>query len=329
MSGLPATRGDLRPRAVVALGGNALLRRGEPLEAESQARAARAAAGVLARVASGHQLVVTHGNGPQVGLLALMSDAYTETTPYPLDVLGSETEGQIGYVLELELDNAIRGQETVVVLTRVVVDAGDPAFSAPSKFIGPVYSESEARSLAERHNWMVKRDGSDWRRVVASPQPQRIVQLHAIQRLVDAGFLVVCAGGGGIPVVEDDGRQRGVEAVIDKDLASALLASELGVETLVLATDVYAVYDEYGTAMQRPIARATPAGLRSHEFASGSMGPKVEAVCRFVERTGGRGVIGSLLAIEELFSGGAGTQVLPDVPELSYGERKAWDDRAA
>jgi carbamate kinase len=329
MSGLPASRGDLLPRAVVALGGNALLRRGEPLEAENQARAARAAAGVLARVSSGYQLVVTHGNGPQVGLLALMSDAYTETAPYPLDVLGSETEGQIGYVLELELDNAIP-QETVTVLTRVVVDARDPAFSAPSKFIGPVYSQSQAGALAEQHGWTVKRDGDDWRRVVASPQPQRLVQLHAIERLLDAGFLVVCTGGGGIPVVEDRaGRQRGVEAVIDKDLASSLLANELGVETLVLATDVDAVYDEYGTAMQRPIARATPAGLRSHEFASGSMGPKVEAVCRFVERTGGRGVIGSLLAIDELFSGRAGTQVLPDGPELSYGERKAWDERAA
>jgi carbamate kinase len=329
MSGLPAARGDHRPRAVVALGGNALLRRGEPLEAENQARAARAAAAILARVACGHQLVVTHGNGPQVGLLALMSDAYTDTTPYPLDVLGSETEGQIGYVLELELDNAIRGQETVVVLTRVVIDASDPAFSAPSKFIGPVYSESEARSLAERHGWIVKRDGSDWRRVVASPQPQRIVQLHAIERLVDAGFLVVCMGGGGIPVIEDNGRQRGVEAVIDKDLASALLASELGVETLVLATDVDAVYDEYGTTGQRPIVRATPEGLRAHEFAPGSMGPKVEAVCRFVERTGARAAIGSLNEIDDLLAGRGGTQVLPDGPQLEYGERKDRDERAA
>jgi carbamate kinase len=329
MSGLAAKRGDLRPRAVVALGGNALLRRGEPLEAANQARAARVAARLLARVSSTHQLIVTHGNGPQVGLLALMSDAYTETAPYPLDVLGSETEGQIGYVLELALDNAIP-QETVTVLTRVVVDERDPAFSAPSKFIGPVYSQSQARALTAQHGWTVKRDGDDWRRVVASPQPLRIVQLRAIERLLDAGFLVVCTGGGGIPVVEDTaGHQQGVEAVIDKDLASSLLATELGVETLVLATDVAAVYDEYGTRGQRPIVRATPEGLRAHEFAPGSMGPKVEAVCRFVERTGARAAIGGLAEIDDLLTGQGGTQVLPDGPRLEYGERKDRDDRAA
>ena len=324
------SRGDLRPRAIVALGGNALLRRGEPLEAESQARAARTAAGLLARVAATHRLVITHGNGPQVGLLALIGDAYAGTAPYPLDVLGSETEGQIGYVLELELDNAVAGQETVTVLTRVIVDAHDPAFATPSKFIGPVYSESEASSLASRYGWTVKRDGEAWRRVVPSPEPRRIVELSAIERLVEAGFLVVCAGGGGIPVVEGSGgEQRGVEAVIDKDLASALLAIELGVGTLVLATDVAAVFDSYGTRQQRAIARATPTGLRSRQFAAGSMGPKVEAVCRFVERTGGRGVIGRLEEIDALFSGEAGTQVLPDGVDITYGERKASRDRAA
>jgi carbamate kinase len=315
---------------VVALGGNALLRRGEPLEAANQARAAHEAARALARVSSTNQLIVTHGNGPQVGLLALISDTYTETRPYPLDVLGSETEGQIGYVLELELDNEMPDQRTVTVLTRVVVDEHDPGFESPSKFIGPVYSQDQARSVAERRGWTVKQDGDGWRRVVASPQPQRIVELRAIASLVDAGFLVVCAGGGGIPVVEDgSGRQRGVEAVIDKDLASALLASELGVDTLVLATDVAAVYDDYDTPAERPIVRATPAGLRTHQFASGSMGPKVEAVCRFVERTGGRAAIGSLSEIDNLLSGRGGTQVLPDGPELEYGERKGRDARAA
>lgn len=328
--GDPWSAGHGRPRAVVALGGNALLRRGEPLEAASQARAARAAARALARVSSTHQLVVTHGNGPQVGLLALMSDAYTDTAPYPLDVLGSETEGQIGYVLELELDNAIDHQETVVVLTRVVVDAGDPAFAAPSKFIGPMYSESEARLAAETHGWTVKPDGDGWRRVVPSPEPMRIVHLHAIERLVEARFLVVCAGGGGIPVVEDSGgKYRGVEAVIDKDLASALLATDLGVDTLVLATDVAAVYDGYGTAVQRPIVRATPSSLRAEHFAAGSMAPKVEAVCRFVERTGGRGVIGSLAEIDDLLAGCAGTQVVPDGPELEYGARSKSHESAA
>jgi carbamate kinase len=326
----PHSTGQRSSRVVVALGGNALLRRGEPLEAENQARAARVAAEQLARVASRHQLIVTHGNGPQVGLLALMSDAYTDTAPYPLDVLGSETEGQIGYVLELELDNAIADQETVAVLTRVVVDANDRAFSAPSKFIGPVYSESRARALASGHGWTVRPDGPHWRRVVPSPEPLRIVQLHAIERLIDGGYLVVCTGGGGIPIIEDEGgRQRGVEAVIDKDLASALLASDLGVDTLVLATDVEGVYDEYGTPAQRPIVQATPDGLRSHEFAAGSMGPKVEAACRFVERTGARAAIGSLDEIDDLLGGRAGTQVLLDGPELKRGERKAQNDRAA
>jgi carbamate kinase len=315
---------------VVALGGNALLRRNEPPEAANQARAARAAARALAQVACAHQLVVTHGNGPQVGLLALMSDAYSDAKPYPLDVLGSETEGQIGYVLELELDNAIDHQETVAVLTRVVVDERDPAFTAPSKFIGPMYSESQARSAAETHGWTVKPDGDGWRRVVPSPEPRRIVQLNAIERLVEAGFLVVCTGGGGIPVVEDaGGRHRGVEAVIDKDLASALLATDLGVEMLVLATDVAAVYDGYGTALQRPIVRATPSWLREEHFAAGSMGPKVEAVCRFVEGTGGRGVIGSLAEIDELFAGRAGTQVLLEGPDLEYGARSASHESAA
>lgn len=315
---------------MVALGGNALLRRGEPLEAENQARAARKAAGLLARVAAGNQLIVTHGNGPQVGLLALMNEAYTDTAPYPLDVLGSETEGQIGYVLELELSNAIADQETVAVLTRVVVDEADPAFAAPSKFIGPVYSESEARSFADQHGWTVKPDGQRWRRVVPSPQPRRIVQLDAIRCLADAGFLVVCTGGGGIPVIEDDhGHQRGVEAVIDKDLASALLARDLGVDMLVLATDVDAVYEDYGSSAQRPISQATPAALRSHDFAAGSMGPKVEAICRFVEATGGRGAIGSLEQIDELFSGHAGTQVHPDGHDIRYEERTSCDDRAA
>ncbi len=281
-------------------------------------------------MAPSHQLIVTHGNGPQVGLLALMSESYTETAPYPLDVLGSETEGQIGYLLELELSNAISEQETVAVLTRVVVDGDDPAFAAPSKFIGPAYPESEARSLARAHGWTVKADGQVWRRVVPSPQPRRVVQLAAIERLIDAGFLVVCTGGGGIPVIEtSQGQQRGVEAVIDKDLASALLATDLGVQTLVLATDVDAVYDDYGTPEQRPITRATPAGLRSQRFAPGSMGPKVEAVCRFVEQTGARAAIGSLGELDELLLGRAGTQVFSHGRELEFGERNARDGRAA
>ena len=306
--------------AVVALGGNALLKRGQALEAASQARAARDAARILGAASARYRLVVTHGNGPQVGLLALMSDAYSQVDPYPLDVLGSETVGQIGYVLEMELDNFIDHQETVALITRVLVDPDDPAFAAPSKFIGPVYDEAEARELAEKRHWTVKPDGKSWRRVVPSPEPQRIVQLGAIRTLLDSGFLVVCAGGGGVPVVEGANGHRGVEAVIDKDYTAALLASQLGADLLILATDVDAVYADFGTPDQRAVLRATPGGLRAGSYPAGSMGPKVEAACRFVETTGGRAAIGSLAQVSEMLDGSAGTQVYPDGPSVDYAE---------
>jgi carbamate kinase len=299
------------PLTVVALGGNALLRRGEPATAANQLRAARDASRVLGPVSETARLVVTHGNGPQVGLLALKEDAYTDGTPYPLDVLDAESGGQIGYVVELELDNAIDHQDTVAVLTRVLVDADDPAFADPTKFIGPVYDEQRAHALAAERGWVVKPDGDRWRRVVPSPAPKEIIQLGAIRRLVDGGFLVVCVGGGGVPVVAVDGGHAGVEAVIDKDLASALLAVGLGADVLVLATDVDAVYTGWGTDDQRAVARTTPEWLRAHAFAGGSMGPKVEAVCRFVEATGRRAAIGRLEAIPALVAGTAGTQVEP------------------
>ncbi len=299
------------PLVVIALGGNALLHRGEAPEAAAQHRAARAAAQLIAPVAAAARVVVTHGNGPQVGLLALMADAYGGVSPYPLDVLGAETEGQIGYVVELELDNAVAGQSTVAIVTRTEVDAADPAFADPAKFIGPVYTEADAQALAAAHGWTVKADGSEWRRVVASPEPRAIVQLDAIRRLVDGGFLVVCAGGGGVPVVRrPDGTHAGVEAVIDKDLASGLLAAELGADVLVLATDVDAVYAEPGTPRQRALGRVSPAELGAGDFPAGSMGPKVKAACRFAERTGGRAAIGALADIGGLAAGSAGTQVV-------------------
>lgn len=281
----------------------------------------RDAARIFGEASLHHQLVITHGNGPQVGLLALMGDAYKDIEPYPLDVLDAESAGQIGYVLEMQLDNFIDHQDTVAVITRVVVDENDPAFSLPTKFIGPVYDEGEAQTMVEQRGWTVKPDGDHWRRVVASPEPRRIVQLGVIRSLVKAGYLAVCAGGGGVPVVEDtNGRHRGVEAVIDKDLTSSLLAIELGADKLVLATDVDAVYDRFGTAEQRVISRATPAGLRRGDFPAGSMGPKVEAVSRFVERTGGRAVIGNLGQLMEMLEGRAGTQVSTDGPEIEYAE---------
>lgn len=312
MSDDPAvTPGRSRPLAVVALGGNALLPRGAAPEAGTQLAAARSAAGRLASVVESHRLVVTHGNGPQVGLLALMNDAYGEVDPYPLDVLDAESAGQIGYVIELELDNAIHTSDTVALITRVEVDHDDPAFDGPAKFIGPVYDEDTARDLAARRGWTVKPDGDDWRRVVASPEPRGIVQLASISRLVESGFLVVCAGGGGVPVVRDGSGHRGIEAVIDKDLCSARLATDLKADVLILATDVEAVFHGWGTPEQRPIENSTPSELPAHEFSAGSMGPKVDAACRMVEATGGRAAIGSLEDLKGLVDGTHGTQVHP------------------
>ena len=311
--------GDQRPLVVVALGGNALLKRGEPLDAGSQQKAARAAAQVIASIAPRCRLIVTHGNGPQVGLLALWTEAYSRSDgadPYPLDVLGAESSGQIGYVIELELDNAIEGRATVAIITRTLVSADDPAFGNPTKFIGPIYEEADAKRLAADRGWVVKPDGAHWRRVVPSPEPRAIVQLDAVRDLVEAGFTVVCAGGGGVPVVRDaDGREQGVEAVIDKDLASSLLATDLGADILILATDVDGAYTGWGTPEKQRIEGATPARLRELSFPAGSMGPKVEAVCRFVERTGGRAAIGQLDSIVGLLEGTAGTQVVSEGPE--------------
>jgi carbamate kinase len=298
-----------RPRVVVALGGNALLRRGEAAEAETQRRHVTAAASALAGLARDHELVLTHGNGPQVGLLALEADAYTAVAPYPLDILGAESQGMIGYLLTQALQNELPGREVVTLLTQVVVDAGDPAFRAPTKPIGPVYARDEARRLAGEYGWAVAADGPHFRRVVPSPEPRSIVELGAVEELIAAGAIVVCAGGGGIPVVRDGTRLRGVEAVIDKDLTAALLAEQLDAERLVLATDVRCVERGFGTPSSSPIDIATPAELRRLAFAPGSMGPKVEAACRFVERTGGAAAIGALTDIGSVARGRAGTRI--------------------
>lgn len=300
------------PLVVVALGGNALLPRGLPATPANQLGAVRAAAGPLAEAAAQARLVVTHGNGPQVGLLSLKEEAYGGDTSAPLDVLDAESGGQLGYVIELELANAAPGRRTVAVLTRVLVDAGDAAFDQPMKFIGPMYAEGEARAIAAERGWEVRPDGPSWRRVVPSPEPIRIFQLGAIRALVDAEFIVVCVGGGGIPVVETGRGHAGVEAVVDKDLSSALLATGLSADLLVLATDVDAVYADWDTADRLAIGATTPDALRALRFAGGSMGPKVEAACRFVDATGGRAVIGALDELPALIAGTAGTQVYLD-----------------
>jgi carbamate kinase len=302
-----------RPRLVVALGGNALLRRGEPMTAEIQRAHAGEAMAAVAELAETHDIVLTHGNGPQVGLLALQAFAYPEVPPYPLDVLGAESEGMIGYVLEQELQNRVPDRPAVTILTQVVVDPEDPAFQNPTKPIGPVYAESQARQLAEERGWSIARDGDHFRRVVASPQPLRIVELPAIRLLVDAGATVVCTGGGGIPVtMNGGGALRGVEAVIDKDLAGELLARSLEADLLLMLTDVPAVMRDWGGPDERPITRATATELRAMPFANGSMGPKVEAACRFVEATRKRAAIGALEDAPRIVAGEAGTLVVPD-----------------
>ena len=310
-------------RVVVALGGNALLRRGEPLTAENQRANGRAACKALAPVALEHELVISHGNGPQVGLLALMGSAYKAVEEYPLDMLGAQTEGMIGYLIEQELGNLLpQDRPLTTLLTMIEVDGDDPAFANPTKPIGPVYEKDEADRLAAEKGWTFKPDGSSYRRVVPSPVPKRIFEFRPIRSLLEQGTVVIGAGGGGIPTryVDDSvpaGRRLvGVEAVIDKDLASALLAIDLDADALIIVTDVDAAYTAWGTPEQRAIRRANPAALRSHGFAEGSMGPKVLAACEFVERTGKRAVIGSMVDTPELLGGDAGTTVTLDVAGL-------------
>ncbi len=296
---------------VMALGGNALLRRGEPLEAEVQRRNLLAAvAKAVAPIARKHRVVVTHGNGPQIGLLALQATAYKDVQPYPLDVLGAESEGMIGYLIEQALSNELPGREVATLLTQVEVDSSDPAFAKPSKPIGPVYGEAEARQLSARTSWTFVPDGRGFRRAVPSPAPRRIREINVIELLVRSGMIVICAGGGGIPVVAtQDGGLRGVEAVIDKDLSSALLAEEIGADALLLLTDVPAVWTKWPISAGRPIGHITPTHLRALAFDPGSMGPKVEAACRFAERTGHMAGIGAIDQAEAILASKAGTIV--------------------
>jgi carbamate kinase len=302
-------------RVVVALGGNALLKRGEPMTAEMQRANVRSAAPALAAVARKHQLVLSHGNGPQVGLLALQGAAYEEVDAYPLDVLGAQTEGMIGYVLEQELGNLLASEVPLAtILTMVEVDPADQAFGDPTKFVGPVYDKAESDALAADKGWVFKQDGDKWRRVVPSPEPKRIFEIRPIRWLLDKNAVVICAGGGGIPTMYTPDADRtlvGVEAVIDKDLASELLAREVEADLFVMATDVDGVYADWGAPEQRRLEKVTPDELRGSDFAAGSMGPKVAAAVRFVDNTGKRSAIGSLDQIEQIVEGAAGTQVVP------------------
>jgi carbamate kinase len=306
-------------RLVVALGGNALQRRGEPMTAANQRTNVRRAAAALAPIALDHQLVITHGNGPQVGLLALQGLAYAPDDAYPLDVLGAETEGMIGYLIEQELGNLLPFEKSLAtILTMTEVDLDDPAFADPTKFVGPVYTQPEAQELAQRLGWVVKPDGDAWRRVVASPLPQRIFELRPIRWLLEQGAVVIAAGGGGIPTAYLPGTRTltGVEAVVDKDLASAVLAREIEADRFVVATDADAVYVDYGTPQQRALVAAHPDALRDLAFPAGSMGPKVAAAIEFVSSSGNDARIGALDDLASVLAGTAGTRISMDVDGL-------------
>ncbi|NRQ37656.1 carbamate kinase [Nonomuraea sp. NN258] len=301
-------------RVIVALGGNALLRRGQKPDAQAQMDNVCAAVKTLAKLAEQHELVITHGNGPQIGVLALESAADPNLSrPYPFDTLGAETQGMIGYWMQQALQNALPGRQVLAMVTQTLVTAVDPAFDDPTKFVGQVYEEDEAEKLAHEYGWTIKPDGQYWRRVVPSPAPQRIVETRLIRKMIREGVVVVCAGGGGIPVVRDaQGRLTGVEAVIDKDLTASMLAESLECDAFLILTDVPRVMRDFGTPRQSEIAHTTPHELRAIEFPAGSMGPKVEAVCRFVETTGDMAAIGRLDEAERILEGTAGTIVTPN-----------------
>jgi carbamate kinase len=309
-------------RIVVALGGNALLRRDEPMTSEVQRRNVRIAAQALAPIAHGNQLVISHGNGPQVGLLALQGAAYKPEEAFPLDVLGAETEGMIGYMIEQELGNLLPFEVPfATLLTMVEVEPGDPAFAKPTKFVGPAYEKGEADRIAAEKGWVFEQDGPRWRRVVASPEPRRIFEIRPIKWLVERGTVVICAGGGGIPTMYDPKAARkliGVEAVVDKDACSELLAREIEADLFIMATDAEAVFLDWGTPKQRGVHRASPAAIQKHSFPAGSMGPKVAAACRFALATGRTAAIGALADIPAIVRGEKGTLIDQRFVGLGY-----------
>ena len=303
----------MKKKIVIALGGNALLQRGDVLSAENQQRSIKVFAKMVAALAGDYQLVIVHGNGPQVGLLALQNAFYAHGPQFTLDVLGAQTQGMIGYLIEIELRNALeRPQMMTTVLTLTEVDAADPAFAHPTKFVGPIYTDAEAAALAQVRGWTFGDDGGHARRVVASPRPQRVIQVDSTKKLLAAGHIVVASGGGGIPVARDaDGHYAGVEAVVDKDASSAVLAAHVGADVFVLATDADAVMLDWGTPDARPLRRASVGELAGYEFAAGSMGPKVDAAADFVRRSGKRAVIGRIDDLPGLLAGDSGTSVVP------------------
>lgn len=306
---------------VIALGGNAILQRNQPLEAHLQRANIRKAAESIARVALEHQVVITHGNGPQVGLLALMGQAYKDVAPYPLDILGAQTQGMIGVMIEQELRNLMPDRQVCTVATQTLVNSADSAFQNPDKFIGPTYTQAEAEQLHKLHpSWAIKRDGHAYRRVVPSPQPLEIVELPALKHIISTGDItLICGGGGGIPVTRDQNNQlQSIEAVVDKDRASAILAESLGAEGLILLTDISAVETNFGHSDSQKIAKVTPNTLENFSFAAGSMSPKVESICRFVKAGGKFGAIGALDQAMQIAQGASGTIVEISETPITY-----------
>nr|WP_314741136.1 carbamate kinase [uncultured Haemophilus sp.] len=312
-------------RIVVALGGNALLKRGEPMTAQNQAANIRIAAEQLAKIKPNNELVISHGNGPQVGLLALQHAAYhaqdAKIEPYPLDILVSQTVGMIGYMLQQELTNLVPETPTITVLSQVIVDHNDPAFQKPSKPIGQVYSKEEAEKLAAEKGWTVMPDGQYFRRAVPSPLPKAVTGMDSVKTLIANKNIVICGGGGGIPSYRNEkGELQGVEAVVDKDLCTAVISQELDADLFIIATDVKAACVNFNKPDEKQIAKASPAALEAlaAEFAPGSMGPKVKAVINFVKATGKDAVIGSLSDIKEIVKGNAGTRVTNSIDGVEF-----------
>lgn len=306
-------------RVLVALGGNALSLKNEPITAQNQRKRVKQAVAPLAKIAEQHELIITHGNGPQVGLLAqqslanLSSDQSNQSTkaPFPLDVLNAETEGMIGYLIEQELINQLpENRRTASLLTMVQVDANDKAFSEPDKPVGPSYPFEKKQSLEDKNNWSFKSKDNEWQRVVPSPEPEDILQSPAIETLLLNDTVVICSGGGGIPVSRSDNALIGVEAVIDKDKTSALLAIKLKVDRFIIATKTDGVYRNWQSKTSEKIKNITIKQLKSMQFESGTMAPKIAAAIRFVKQRQQPAVIGSLDELDKIMNFNAGTKIV-------------------
>lgn len=299
----------MKKKLVIALGGNALLQRGEILSAENQQRSIQVFAQRVATLAHDYQLVIVHGNGPQVGLLALQNAAYTESPAWPLDILVAESQGMIGAAIAQALTQNVGDSPVTTLMTRVEVDPQDEAFAAPGKYIGPVYQPEQHAELEQHYGWTMKADGQYIRRVVPSPIPQSILDSEAIQILMEVGHTVICCGGGGIPVVAQGNRYQGTEAVIDKDLTAAVLANAINADHLLILTDADAVYEHWGTPQARALRHVTTEELAPFAAPDGAMGPKAAAVIQFVKQTGRSAFIGALKDAPQILTGEKGTCV--------------------